>query len=69
MRNIPITRRIGIWADDLLGYGNPKLENKWWYDLEEVDGALRAPDRAGKRFILSADANDEATRLLRKETF
>ena len=55
MRNIPPARRLAIWGDDLVGYGEPNLKNKWWYDLEEVDGVLRVPDRAGKRFILSAD--------------
>jgi hypothetical protein len=30
-------------ADDLLGYGKPRSEKKWWFDLEDVDGTLRIP--------------------------
>ena len=44
VRNIPLTRNIATWADDLLGYGKPKPEWKWWPDLEEIDGALEIPD-------------------------
>ncbi|MBW2064886.1 MAG: reductive dehalogenase [Deltaproteobacteria bacterium] len=49
MRNIPPARRFAIWGDDLMGYGKPNLKNKWWFDLEEVDGMLRIPSRAGER--------------------
>ncbi len=52
MRHIPFARRFAIWGDDLLGYGKPKIENKWWLDLEEVDGVLRVPERAGIRKAL-----------------
>jgi reductive dehalogenase len=51
MRNIPLVRRFAIWGDDLMGYGKPKPKNKWWFDLEEVDGILRIPHRAGERII------------------
>jgi len=43
MRHSSLARRVGIWGDDLLGYGKPKAENKWWFDLEDVDGVLRIP--------------------------
>ena len=43
MRHIPMARRLGIWGDDLLGYGKPDPERKWWLDLEDVDGELRVP--------------------------
>jgi len=49
MRNIPMARRYAVWGDDLLGYGQPKKENKWWLDLEEVDGKLTIPSEAGIR--------------------
>jgi len=49
MRNIPVARRFAVWGDDLLGYGQPKLKNKWWLDLEEVDGKLIVPTQAGQR--------------------
>jgi hypothetical protein len=49
MRNIPFVRRFAVWGDDLLGYGKPKPEYKWWFDLEDVDGVLRVPIRSGER--------------------
>ena len=32
-----------IKMDSLLGYGRVARENKWWLDLEEVDGILQTP--------------------------
>jgi len=49
MRNIPIARRLAVWGDELMGYVKPKLENKWWLDLEDVDGVLRIPSHSGRR--------------------
>jgi len=49
MRNIPAARRFAVWGDDLMGYGKPKTDNKWWLDLEEVDGRLVVPTHAGQR--------------------
>ncbi|MBW1674618.1 MAG: reductive dehalogenase [Deltaproteobacteria bacterium] len=49
MRKIPLARNFAVWGDDLLGYGKPKLRHKWWFDLEDVDGLLRVPSRAGER--------------------
>lgn len=43
VRHSSLARSIAVWADDLLGYGKPKLEDKWWFDLEGVDGVLRIP--------------------------
>jgi len=45
MRNVGIARNFGIWCDDLMGYGKPDYNNKWWYDLEDVngDGILTIP--------------------------
>jgi reductive dehalogenase len=44
MMHVPVARRLSIWGDDLLGYGKPHEEAKWWFDLEDVDGVLRIPD-------------------------
>jgi ferredoxin len=49
MRNIPLARRFAVFGDELLGYDKPKLESKWWLDLEDVDGALQIPSYAGER--------------------
>jgi hypothetical protein len=32
-------------ADDLLGYGKPKYENKWWFDLKRWMGIWRCDER------------------------
>jgi ferredoxin len=48
----PIHRAVGwavrhsglaSWVDDFMGYGKPKTESKWWFDLEDVDGILQIP--------------------------
>ncbi len=49
IRNFPAFNRFAVWGDDLMGYGKPKLENKWWFDLEDVDGELKIPSHAGSR--------------------
>ncbi len=48
IRNFSFTRRLAVWGDDLMGYGKPEPEYKWWYDLEDVDGKLRVPSRSPK---------------------
>jgi len=48
MRHIPAAHRLAVWGDDLLGYGKPQYEAKWWFDLEDVDGVLRIPDAVQK---------------------
>lgn len=35
-------RELLIWLDDLLGYGKQVENDKWWFDLEEVDGIIEA---------------------------
>ncbi|MGD9077412.1 MAG: reductive dehalogenase [Desulfobacteraceae bacterium] len=47
VRKIPAAQRMAIWADDLLGYGKPDPELKWWLDLEDVDGEIRIPPKKG----------------------
>jgi hypothetical protein len=47
MRHSGIARRVAIWGDDLLGYGKPHPEDKWWLDLEDVDGVVQAPKKSG----------------------
>ena len=48
MRNIPLARRLGIWGDDLMGYGKAEEKYKWWYDLEDVGGEWRIPSKNGR---------------------
>ena len=42
MRHVPRTRRFAVRADDFMGYGKPKPNRKWWFDLELVDGKYKA---------------------------
>ncbi|MBI5445374.1 MAG: reductive dehalogenase [Deltaproteobacteria bacterium] len=46
MRNLPAARNLAIWGDDLLGYGKARPEQKWWLDVEDVDGSLQVPKNA-----------------------
>jgi hypothetical protein len=34
--------------DDILAYGKPHDENKWWFDLEDVDGVITVPKYRAK---------------------
>jgi 3-chloro-4-hydroxyphenylacetate reductive dehalogenase len=43
VRHSSLARSISVRADDLLGYGKPHSDEKWWFDLEEVDGVIRIP--------------------------
>ena len=49
MRNFPFARNFAVLGDRLLGYDKPNLKNKWWFDLEDVDGVLTIPSHAGER--------------------
>ena len=42
-----LTHRFSVWMDDLLGYGQQQVEDKWWYDLEEIEGVFRVPPKVG----------------------
>ena len=42
-RHSSLARSVAVRADDLFGYGKPNPENRWWFDLEEVDGVLQIP--------------------------
>jgi reductive dehalogenase len=42
-----LTHRFSVWMDDLLGYGKQDMRDKWWYDLEEIDGIFQVPGKVG----------------------
>jgi reductive dehalogenase len=52
MRNVGAARNFGIWGDDLMRYGKPNYDKKWWYDLEDVngDGILTVPKNRAIEF-------------------
>jgi reductive dehalogenase len=47
-RNSSLARSVAVRADDFLGYGKPNPKNKWWFDLEEVEGGLQIPTRGSE---------------------
>lgn len=56
MRKFPALRKIGIWADELLGYGKPNDMQKWWLDLERVNGVLQVPTpKKGKEMYIQPE--------------
>ena len=42
-----LSHRFWVWMDDLLGYGKQDVQDKWWYDLEEIEGVFQVPKKAG----------------------
>jgi hypothetical protein len=42
-----LTHRFSVWMDDLLGYGRQSIEDKWWYDLEGIEGVFQVPAKVG----------------------
>jgi len=42
-----LTHRFSVWMDDLLGYGKQDVRDKWWYDLEEIEGVFQVPQKVG----------------------
>jgi reductive dehalogenase len=51
MRKFPSLRKLGIWADDVLGYGKPDYSQKWWLDLERVNGETQTPRKRSKKAL------------------
>lgn len=47
--HVPALRRLFIWLDDALEYGNRERVWKWWLDLEFRDGILRRPAKTNQR--------------------
>jgi len=40
--------RFIIKLDDIWGYGKQNKKDKWWIDLEDIDGVLRVPQRSDR---------------------
>ena len=47
LERAPLAHRFSVWMDDLLGYGRQNIEDKWWYDLEEIAGIFQVPEKVG----------------------
>lgn len=63
--NIPASRKaIAMW-DDKVGNGSINRTKKWWFDLEQVDGASAAP-RAGtneRQLDLNGNTDPESQKI------
>ncbi len=45
VKRIPVLDRLLVKMDDAWGYGKQDKRYKWWYDLEEVDGVIKVPEK------------------------
>jgi 3-chloro-4-hydroxyphenylacetate reductive dehalogenase len=45
VKHSPIMDRLIVKMDDVWGYGKAEKRYKWWFDLEEVDGVLKVPEK------------------------
>jgi len=43
IRHTPFLDKPIIKMDDIWGYGKQDKKDKWWFDLEEVDGVIKIP--------------------------
>jgi len=43
VRHIPVMDRPIVKMDDIWGYGKQDIYDKWWFDLEYLDGVLSIP--------------------------
>ena len=39
--------------DTLMGYSKPDPRDKWWFDLEEVDGKYQKPEPESKAGVIN----------------
>jgi ferredoxin len=46
IRHAPLMNRLIIKADDLFGYGKQDERDKWWFDLEVMNGVIGVPGGA-----------------------
>jgi len=47
LERFALSHRFSVWMDDLLGYGRQHIEDKWWYDLEGIEGIFQVPQKVG----------------------
>lgn len=47
--HVPASRKLLIWLDDWLDYGQRVTEWKWWFDLEWKDGRIIRPEKTNRR--------------------
>jgi hypothetical protein len=48
VKNTPFMNSSIIRMDSLMGNSNPNPLDKWWFDLEEVEGKYQKPSKDNK---------------------
>jgi reductive dehalogenase len=43
VQHTPFMNNFIIKMDGLAGYGRQNINNKWWFDLEDIDGVVKVP--------------------------
>lgn len=46
IKYIPPLNGLILKMDEVFGYGKRDRKYKWWFDLEEVDGAIKVPEKS-----------------------
>jgi reductive dehalogenase len=47
-KQAPFLDKLLVRMDKVWGYGRRDMRYKWWLDLEEVDGVMKAPDKVNQ---------------------
>jgi len=45
VKYMPFTDKLLVKMDDAWGYGKQDTKYKWWFDIEDVDGVLKIPEK------------------------
>jgi ferredoxin len=45
VKHMPFTDKFLVKMDDTWGYGKQDNRYKWWFDMEDVDGELKVPEK------------------------
>ena len=45
VKHAPFLDSFIVKMDDVWGYGRAENKHRWWFDLEDVDGVLKVPDK------------------------
>jgi len=46
VKHTPFLDKLLVKMDDIWGYNKQDKRHKWWFDLEEVDGVIKIPDKS-----------------------
>ena len=46
VKHFPFLNSSMVKMDDIWGYGKQDKSYRWWFDLEEVDGIIKIPEKS-----------------------